>query len=190
MADRAKKVSELTSLTAASGDDLLLIVDDPSGTPATKSITVDALFTGSAINGSFADIAVTDTATIATGNIDTISTITLTSTDTITGDIGNFANVTSTDTITGNNGNFANVASIAIQTNSNFILNNKYTPLSNPTDSSLEKVLGSIFWDENYLYIAFQNNHIKRVALESFFFLSASVFQNTNIFYQAGISLN
>jgi len=44
MADRAKKISELTALTNASGDDLLAIVDDPSGTPETKKITVANFF--------------------------------------------------------------------------------------------------------------------------------------------------
>lgn len=40
MADRAKKISELTNLTTPVGEDLLVIVDDPSGTPETKKITV------------------------------------------------------------------------------------------------------------------------------------------------------
>lgn len=43
MADRAKKISELTALTTATGDDLLVIVDDPSGSAVTKKITVNSL---------------------------------------------------------------------------------------------------------------------------------------------------
>jgi len=42
MAD--KKVSELVTLNTASGDDLLLVVNDPSGTPASRKITVNNLF--------------------------------------------------------------------------------------------------------------------------------------------------
>jgi len=42
MAD--KKVSELTAITNLSGDDLLLVVNDPSGTPASRKITVNNLF--------------------------------------------------------------------------------------------------------------------------------------------------
>jgi hypothetical protein len=38
-----KKVTELTALTNATSDDLLLIVDDPSGSPETKKITVGNL---------------------------------------------------------------------------------------------------------------------------------------------------
>jgi hypothetical protein len=51
MTDRAKKISELTALTAPSADDLLVIVDDPSGTtPETKKVTVGNLFGNSAAN--------------------------------------------------------------------------------------------------------------------------------------------
>lgn len=37
MAD--KKVTELTAITAASNDDLLMVVNDPSGTPTSNKIT-------------------------------------------------------------------------------------------------------------------------------------------------------
>ena len=50
MADKAKKISELTALTTISGDDLLVIVDDPSGTPVTKKVTVANLLGNSAAN--------------------------------------------------------------------------------------------------------------------------------------------
>jgi hypothetical protein len=42
MAD--KKVSELNALTNVSGDDLLLVVNDPNGTPESKKVTVSNLF--------------------------------------------------------------------------------------------------------------------------------------------------
>ena len=42
MAD--KKVTALTALTAASNNDILLIVDDPLGTPISKKITVEDVF--------------------------------------------------------------------------------------------------------------------------------------------------
>jgi len=50
MSDRAKKVSELTELTSPAGNDLLLIVDDPSGTPISKKITVTNLLGNSTAN--------------------------------------------------------------------------------------------------------------------------------------------
>jgi hypothetical protein len=42
MAD--KKITELSSLTTAASEDLLVIVDDPNGTPASKKITLKNLF--------------------------------------------------------------------------------------------------------------------------------------------------
>ena len=51
MTDRAKKISELTALTAPAGEDLLVIVDDPTGTSnATKKVTVSNLLGNSAAN--------------------------------------------------------------------------------------------------------------------------------------------
>lgn len=50
MSDRSKKVTELTTLTSPAGEDLLLIVDDPSGTPITKKVTVSNLFGNSTAN--------------------------------------------------------------------------------------------------------------------------------------------
>ena len=219
MADRAKKVSELTSLTAASGDDLLLIVDDPSGTPATKNITVNSLFADRSIaNTTFANVTVTDTATIATAEITTSNTsigtfVNITVTDTITADIGAFANVTATNTTTTDTLNVNNSAtiqsaslngtstiqnaqiadaSISNQIDINkLLLNDNYTPESNPMSSNLLRILGNMFWDEDYLYFVYKDNHIKRIALESFFFLTQNLHINSqNFFAPHNISTN
>jgi hypothetical protein len=50
MSDRAKKISELTALTAPAAEDLMVIVDDPSGTPTTKYVSVGNLFGNVAAN--------------------------------------------------------------------------------------------------------------------------------------------
>jgi hypothetical protein len=50
MADRAKKISELVALTAPSNDDLLVIVDDPSGNATTKQVTVSNFLNNAAAN--------------------------------------------------------------------------------------------------------------------------------------------
>jgi hypothetical protein len=50
MSDRAKKISELPALTAPVAVDLLVIVDDPTGTPITKYVTVGNLLGNSAAN--------------------------------------------------------------------------------------------------------------------------------------------
>lgn len=42
MAD--KKVSQLTALTTTAAPDLLLIVDDPNGTPLSKKVTIKTFF--------------------------------------------------------------------------------------------------------------------------------------------------
>jgi len=50
MSDRAKKITELSALTAPSADDLIVIVDSPSGTPVTKYVTVGNLLGNSTAN--------------------------------------------------------------------------------------------------------------------------------------------
>ena len=50
MSDRAKKISELTALAAPAAVDLLVIVDDPTGTPITKYVTVGNLLGNSSAN--------------------------------------------------------------------------------------------------------------------------------------------
>lgn len=47
MADRAKKFTELTATTSVAGDAVLVLVQDPSGTPATRKITVNNLLSNS-----------------------------------------------------------------------------------------------------------------------------------------------
>jgi hypothetical protein len=46
MATTSKKISELTAITSAANSDLLYIVHDPSGIPASNKITVTNLFKG------------------------------------------------------------------------------------------------------------------------------------------------
>ena len=210
MADRAKKVSELTSLTAASGDDLLLIVDDPSGTPATKKITIDALFTGTPLsNGAFVTISVSNTATIenaeiTTSNTDTATFANLSVTDTATfanaeittsnTDIGTFANVAITNTLSSINTEITGISNNFITVTAGLTLTDQYTPSANPIpyiDLPFgDRPPGNIFWDNNYLYIIYQNNHAKRILLESFLFFSSSLFYNQNSFFENSISTN
>jgi hypothetical protein len=62
MAD--KKVTELTAITNLSGDDLLLVVNDPLGTPGSRKITVDNVFGNVATNASFTGDRVTVSANL------------------------------------------------------------------------------------------------------------------------------
>jgi len=68
MAD--KKITQLTELTASgvSAEDLLIIVDDPTGIPITRNIKVSSLFTGVKANTTPAKFTL-DVANTATGTL-------------------------------------------------------------------------------------------------------------------------
>ena len=71
MAD--KKVSALSAITNLSKDDLLLVVNDPAGTPASKKVTVGNLF-GNVVSTTTHKALTTFTAnTIYTGTTATFS---------------------------------------------------------------------------------------------------------------------
>jgi hypothetical protein len=79
MAD--KKVTQLTALTAPANTDLLLIIDDPAGSPISKKITVEDLFgKTSTLSVSAINITSTGDTTLAANNftIDSTTNITLT----------------------------------------------------------------------------------------------------------------
>lgn len=59
MTNRARSIPELPNLATPSSDDLLVIVDDPSGAANTKKVTVSAL-----LNASNSNITLADTATL------------------------------------------------------------------------------------------------------------------------------
>jgi len=64
MSDRAKKISELPALTTPVAEDLVVIVDDPSGTPITKYVTV-----GNLLGNSTANVTIFNTTTPANSTI-------------------------------------------------------------------------------------------------------------------------
>ena len=64
MSDRSKKITELTSLNSPAGEDLLVIVDDPSGSPITKKVTVNSLFANCSAN-----LVISNTATLSANNV-------------------------------------------------------------------------------------------------------------------------
>lgn len=76
MTDRAKKITELTAVTTPASTDLLIIETDPSGTPATKKITLQNLLNSGFINtasisitGPYASDAAANTANVAIGKL-------------------------------------------------------------------------------------------------------------------------
>ena len=146
MAD--KKVTQLTALTSPNDEDLLLIVDDPNGTPVSKSITVKtflgALPSNTAITG---DLTVTANGSFTGSNVNFTSNVVVTGTATIT------QAVVASDRLT-------------IKTTKTPSDNNATTQLGTPvTDRPHD---GTLFWDSNYLYVAVSNTVVKRVALSVF----------------------
>ena len=71
MTDKAKKISELTALAGPAGEDLLVIVDDPTGTSnATKKVTVANLLGNSTANVAIRNVTpANSTITVQQGTI-------------------------------------------------------------------------------------------------------------------------
>ena len=125
MADR--KITELAALSAPTGKDLLYVVDDPSGTPVSKKVSLHDMF------GSVpANTSITGTATVS-GNTSLSGAKTTVAAGQIT--------LTASTSVGSNNA----------------------TTVLGRADGQ-----GTIFWDQNYLYVATSNTQVKRVALSVF----------------------
>tara|TARA_R110000772_G_scaffold211900_1_gene322451 strand:- start:1330 stop:1710 length:381 start_codon:yes stop_codon:yes gene_type:complete len=125
MADR--KITELAALSAPTGKDLLYVVDDPSGTPVSKKVSLHDMF------GSVpANTSITGTATVS-GNTSLSGAKTTLAAGQIT--------LTASTSVGSNNA----------------------TTVLGRADGQ-----GTIFWDQNYLYVATSNTQVKRVALSVF----------------------
>ena len=139
MAD--KKVTQLTSLTSPASEDLLLVIDNPSGTPTSKQITVKNLLGSAPSNTSI------------TGTLTVSANTTLNGSNTV---ISSNVNMTST------RGPRTSAKWVTIAKTTGSVSNNATTELG---CGVLE---GSIFWDEDFLYVATSNTVVKRVALSVF----------------------
>jgi len=71
MAD--KKVTELTAATSTTADDLLMIIDDPSGTPASKKITLNNFFGSISANTTISGTLTTSANNTINGNKMTVT---------------------------------------------------------------------------------------------------------------------
>ena len=143
MAD--SKVTQLTALTTTAGTDLLYIVDDATGTPVSKKISINNLFGAIPSNTSISG-TLTTTANNTFGGANTVVT----------------SNVNFTGTTVGTN-------QLKIQ-NGSVTLGKAQVVSSNnaTTQFSTGGLQGTFFWDEDYLYLATSNTVIKRVALGVF----------------------
>ena len=178
MAD--KKVTQLTALTAPANTDLLLVVDDPAGSPISKKITIEDLF-GKTSGLSVTTINLTSTGdtTLAANNftIDSTTNITLTRGTVINEDgadsdtrieSDNQANMFFVDASADKIGVMTNAPTEALDINSDAIrIRTAQTPASG-NNTAVGWGVGTIAWDANYLYVAANTTNIVRVALSAF----------------------
>jgi uncharacterized protein (DUF342 family) len=137
MAD--KKVTQLAALTAPNKNDLLLVVDDPAGTPVSKKITIENLL------GATTPLEVVAVNIDATGQYRISGNTVLIEADTgitANGDI----------TVTG----AVDAAELSVDA---------VTP-SSSNNLVQGWGVGRIGWDANYLYVAISSSQIARVALD------------------------
>ena len=103
MAD--KKVSELSAITNLSGDDLLLVVNDPSGTPTSNKVTVSNLFANVVPNVVHKGTVTARANTTFTGTTMTVSS-NATFSGTLTASIGKYLEVANATATLVSNTNF------------------------------------------------------------------------------------
>lgn len=188
MAD--KKVSELSAITNLSGDDLLLVVNDPSGTPTSNKITVGNVFANVAVQSTF------KANTVFSGSRMTITANVIVNSTNVLDAINDRIQVANAATLAQVNDRlqvsnafltFANSADpIFTGTATADTLNTNFMTIINPkglllvgggvttqvpatSNTASEDInVGTFWYSNNYLYIAVDGNTIKRVELESF----------------------
>ena len=185
MAD--KKVTQLTALTAPANTDLILVIDDPAGSPISKKMTLEDLFgktsglsvTTITLSVSAINITSTGDTTLAANNftIDSTTNITLTRGTVINEDgadsdtrieSDNQANMFFVDASADAIGIMTNAPTEALDINSDAIrVRTAQTPASS-NNTAVGWGVGTITWDASYLYVAVDSSTIKRVALSTF----------------------
>lgn len=139
MADQ--KITQFTALASVTADDIFPVVNDPDGSPANRKISVLNLFKAIPSN------------TVVNG--------------TFTGNANNTLN--GSNTVVSSNVNMTSVRPPRVTAKGVTIMG-KSTVTSNNATTQLGSggMQGTLFWDENYIYVATSNTVVKRVALSLF----------------------
>lgn len=178
MAD--KKVTQLTALTTPANTDLLLVIDDPAGSPVSKKITIEDLF-GATAQTTFTTInlVTTGNTTLAANNFvfDATTNITFTRGVVINTDGAAVDTRIATDNdsntvfVKGSNdyvGFGTNSPTEKLDVNSNAVrVRTAKTPASS-NNLAVGWGVGTIAWDTSYIYVAVDANTIKRATLNTF----------------------
>jgi len=178
MAD--KKVTQLTALTVPTKEDVLLIIDDPLGSPISKKITVDNFFGAtSALNVNAISIITSGTTSLGANTFaltsNTQSTLTRgisinssgADSDTVIAS-DNQTNMFYVDASADKIGIMTNAPTEALDINSDAIrIRTAQTPASS-NNTAVGWDVGTIAWDTSYIYVATSSSVIKRVALSTF----------------------
>ena len=178
MAD--KKVTQLTALTVPTKDDVLLIIDDPLGSPISKKITVDNFFGAtSTVSVNAISISASGTSTLSanTFTINSVNGLTVNTGITINEggtdsdtriESDNQANMFFVDASADSIGIMTSTPTEALDINSDAIrVRTAQTPASS-NNTAVGWGVGTITWDASYLYVAVDSSTIKRVALSTF----------------------
>ena len=170
MADR--KVTELTALSSVTRDDLLLVVNDPNGTPESRKITVGNFFgTIPATTAFSSNVSFTGTTVSFTANTFVKGTNILNAVNDrlqVANASARYAN--SRNTILTGRATALNFTanSVTVSSNKGLRISAVYGAPSSSNAATEGVSAGTIFYSNNFIYIATDANTIKRIQLDAF----------------------
>ena len=144
-----KKITELSQANSVANNDLLVIVTNPASLSETKKVTVNTFFSN-----------VVATKITTTGPVTIGNTLNVTSNTVLSGNVY----LTSPVVISGRITATANATYSQILTANQIVIQDKRTP----ANSTITIDVGTMFYDNTYLYVTVSQNLIKRIPLESF----------------------